>query len=86
MSGRPSPRASEAWAELSIFCEGQPVALQTLASLAAWLRSQGQPGATVAADVILLAVDCYLREQGLLGFQASDVFVDFDLSLDTLDR
>ena len=56
-------RAAKAWAELSTVTEGQPVALQALACMEDWLRSQRNPTAHVAADMVPIAIDGYLREQ-----------------------
>ena len=66
-------RAAKAWAELSITTEGQPVSLQALACMEAWLREQPSPAAQVSADMIPVAVDGYLREQDLTELKARDV-------------
>ena len=69
-------RAAKAWAELSIVTEGQPVALRALACMEDWLRSQRNPTAQVAADMVPVAIDGYLREQDLSELRARDVVCD----------
>ena len=69
-------RAAKAWAELSIVTEGQPIALQALACMEDWLKSQRNPTAQVAADTVPVAIDGYLREQDLSELRARDVVCD----------
>lgn len=68
--------AAKAWAELSIVTGGQPVALQALACMEDWLKSQGYPTAQVAADMVPVAIGGYLRKQDLSELRARDVVCD----------
>ena len=52
------------------------MALEALACMEAWLRKHKGVAPQVAADLIFVAVDGYLREQDMIALQVNDVFID----------
>ena len=66
-------RALQAWQRLHIGQEGGPVGLETLALMEEHLRSRPDDHSQVAADMLPVAVDGYMREQDLLQVQVRDI-------------
>ena len=57
-----SARAIKAWQKLEILGEGAPIPWLGVGAIASWMKDQQQPNYDIAADLCLIAADCYLRQ------------------------
>lgn len=56
--------------------QGKPAALEVLACMEHWLREQKNSASSVAADMVPVAIDGYLREQDLVQLRVADLSFD----------
>ena len=66
-------RASKSHSDMAFASQGSPEGLETLACMENWLRQRSETSAHVAADMVPVAVDGYLREQDMVGLLAGDL-------------
>ena len=66
-------KALQSWQKLHIRHDGGPVGLETLALIEEYLRGRPDDQSQVAADMLPVAVDGYMREQDLLQVQVRDI-------------
>ena len=66
-------RSLQSWQKMHIGLEGGPTPEETLAVMRKWLRDQAQEDHGLAADMMEVAVDGYLREQDLRILRVGDV-------------
>ena len=55
-------RGVKAWQKLEVLGEGAPIPWEGVGAIAGWMRSQKSQKFSIAADLCLIAADCYLRQ------------------------